>query len=297
MQHRNDWIAKKQITPDMERLLAEQKGQWVRFLAAKLRELDEISKTLIRAASPLDQYAVIDALCEQSRNLSGAAHEMKSFYDWRLPPAPEFQDHFINQQFLMPRYRRTFWLEGAVQCGLGIEQGARILELCCGTGYYAHVFYSPFASEIIAVDYDPRAIETALRFHRQSNIRFEVADIRKSLPDGPFDAVIWDGAIEHFARAEIDDIVERLKQITTPQARLLGYTVAEPADAPQLPSHETHFSGIDDLGSLLKRHYRNVRVFERIHPIAQGMMRHNLFFQASDGTLPHDPDWQHGRRL
>jgi hypothetical protein len=41
-------------------------------------------------------------------------------------------------------------------------------------------FYSPFASKIIAVDFDPRAIEMALRLHQRPNIKYEVMDIRRN---------------------------------------------------------------------------------------------------------------------
>jgi cyclopropane fatty-acyl-phospholipid synthase-like methyltransferase len=170
------------------------------------------------------------------------------------------------------------------------------LELCCGSGYYTNLFYSPFASEIVAVDFDPRAIEMARRFHQRPNIRYEVMDIRETLPIGPFEAVIWDGAIEHFTVEEIDGIMEKIRRAMKPSARLLGYTVAEAADAPQLPTHETHFEGIADLGAFLKRYFKNVRVFERIHPTLQPP-RHNLFFFASDGSLPFDQQWTHGLRL
>ena len=209
---------------------------------------------------------------------------------------PEFQDQFINQHYLLREFKRTFWLEGAVLCGLGIKSGGRILELCCGSGWYTDQFYSPFASEIVAVDFDPRAIEMAQRFHKRPNIRYEVMDIRETFPKGPFETVIWDGAIEHFTVAEIDEIMGKMRQAITTNARLLGYTVAEPANAPHLLTHETHFEGIAHLGGLLKQYFKNVRVFERIHPTIQPP-RHNLFFYASNGSLPFDKEWEHGLRL
>jgi SAM-dependent methyltransferase len=241
-------------------------------------------------------YAAVDALAIASRRLSHVSHALKSECDWGVLPMPEFQDQFINQFYILPEYRRTYWLEGAVFCGLGIDPGKRILELCCGMGWYTDYFYSPFASEIVAVDFDPRAIEMAQRFHQRPNIKYEVMDIRDKFPSGPFASVIWDGAIEHFTAEEIDGIMQKIRSAITPGARLVGYTVAESAAAPQLPTHETHFRGIAHLGDLLKRYFKNVRVFERLHRTV-APPRHNLFFYASDGSLPFDAEWEHGLRL
>jgi hypothetical protein len=72
--------------------------------------------------------------------------------------------------------------------------------------------------------------------------------------------------------------------------------VAESANAPQLPTHETHFQGIEHLGGVLKRYFKSVRVFERLHSTISPP-RHNLFFYASDGPLPFDQEWRHGLRL
>jgi SAM-dependent methyltransferase len=236
-------------------------------------------------------------LAQATREASSFAHQFKSFLDWQIAPVPEFNDHFINQFFLMPAQKRTFWLEGAVFCGLGLGAGVnRILEICCGTGFYTDFFYSPFASEIVAVDYDPRAIEFAGKFHQQPNIKYELCDIRSSLPAGPFDAVIFDAAIEHFTAPEIDKIMAKMKSVGKDKFLLAGYTVAESADHPEHPDHETHFRGLEDLGLLLRRYFQNVRTFERIHPTLQPP-RHNLFFYASDGPIPFDAEWPHGQRI
>jgi hypothetical protein len=136
----------------------------------------------------------------------------------------------------------------------------------------------------------------AQRFHQRPNIRYEVVDIRESLPSGPFATVIWDAAIEHFTEMEIEGIMPKLRSVMTPAARLVGYTLAESADMPQLPTHETHFQGIAHLGGLLRRYFKNVRVFERAHPTLTPP-RQNLFFYASDGVLPFDPEWEDGLRL
>jgi SAM-dependent methyltransferase len=292
--HRDRWISSKKITSALfSRLRGE---QWTSQLRDDISAIRSIWRDVTFADNFSDFYAAIDRLTEISRRIASASHEAKFLCDWRVAPPPEFNDQFVNHYYLMPTLKRTFWLEGVIFCGLGIEPGQRLLELCCGSGYYADHFYSPLASEVVAVDFDPRAIEMAQRFHQRPNIRYEVMDIRETFPEGPFETVIWDGAIEHFTIEEIDGIMERMRKAMTGGARLLGYTVAEPVDAPQLPTHETHFQGVSHLGDLLKRYFKNVRVFERLHPSITPL-RHNLFFYASDGVLPFDPEWEHGLRL
>lgn len=293
-QHRDAWVATKQeVTPEG---LAQYKNWLVPHLKEAIQAIRDCERDVVLADDFRDLYVAVDAMAVASRELARVIHRAKFECDWSVPPAPEFNDQFVNQFYLLPEFKRSFWLEGAVFCGLALESGTRILELCCGMGWYTDYFYSPFASEIVAVDFDPRAIEMARRFHRRPNIKYEIMDIRDKFPSGPFASVIWDGAIEHFTEREIDGIMQKMRSAMAPGARLIGYTVAESAAAPQLPTHETHFQGIAHLGGILKRHFKNVRVFERVHPTLSPP-RHNLFFYASDGALPFDQEWEHGLRL
>lgn len=292
-QQRDLWVGGKQIASEELTRIKDYVHKYAEF---GLRAARDARRDVLFANDFHALYAAIDALAAASRDLAKISHLAKFTCDWMLPPAPEFNDQFINQFYLMPEYQRTFWLEGAVFCGLGIQPGNRILELCCGMGWYTDYFYSPFASEIVAVDFDPRAIEMARRFHQRPNIRYEVVDIRESLPSGPFATVIWGAAIEHFTEKEIECIMLKMRSVMAPAARLVGYTLAESTDTPQLPTHETHFQGFAHLGDLLKRYFKNIRVFERSHP-TQTPPRQNLFFYASDGVLPFDPEWEHGSRL
>ena len=203
-----------------------------------------------------------------------------------------YTDHYLNQFFLMSAFKRTWWVEGPAFCGLAIEPGSRILELGCGTGYYADVFFSPFASEIVAIDIDPRAIETARRMHQANNIKYEVMDFRTTLPDGPFDVVVWTPTIVAYTPDEIHPFLNRLRGVMAKDARLCGFTCIEAAgEAPDVLWYD-----LKSLAARLKRYFNNVRAFERVHSTVQPA-RHELYFFASEGPLPFDPDWPHGVRL
>jgi hypothetical protein len=64
--------------------------------------------------------------------------------------------------------------------------------------------------------------------------------------------------------------------------RLLADPMAEASDGKYaLPHHEYEFKSKEDLLRFFRPHFRNVCVFETIHPD-----RHNLYFRAQDGTIP-----------
>ena len=65
-----------------------------------------------------------------------------------------------------------------------------------------------------------------------------------------------------------------------------GYTIIARPDK-HLNQHEHEFESKADLMSFLAPHFRNVSVFETVHP-----SRHNLYFYAGDGAVPFDHDWE-----
>ena len=68
---------------------------------------------------------------------------------------------------------------------------------------------------------------------------------------------------------------------------LTGYTIVERSDGVKsLAHHEHEFPSKQELLGIFEPHFKNALVFETIYP-----RRHNLFFWASDGVLPFDPDW------
>lgn len=56
---------------------------------------------------------------------------------------------------------------------------------------------------MVACDFDPKAIWTENRKNKAPNIDFVLADIRTDMPQGTFDNIVWDAAIEHFTEEEL----------------------------------------------------------------------------------------------
>ena len=156
------------------------------------------------------------------------------------------------------------------------------LDLCCGDGFYSYYFYSLNSSKVTAIDFDPLAIRTAKFFHSAQNINFLEGDIRSYIPEGPFDNIIWDAAIEHFTEDEINQLMSRIKSVLKPNGILSGYTVQEPEhDGKHLHQHEYEFHSEEDLGRFLAPHFKNLQILTTKFP-----QRTNYYFFASDDALP-----------
>ena len=170
-------------------------------------------------------------------------------------------------------------------------KGGALLELSCGDGFNTKHFYAHRSRAVVACDFDPTAIHTANTKNQTSNTKFVLADIRTHMPEGKYENIVWDAAIEHFTPAEIGSIMNDIKNRLTNDGVLSGYTLVERADrVKHIHQHEYEFRDMEDLKRFLTPHFKNVTVFETIYP-----SRHNLYFWASDSTIPFDNNWAHRR--
>ncbi len=196
---------------------------------------------------------------------------------------------------LWERLQQPFMAERGVVSVFAIPEGAHVLDLCCGDGYYTHMFHSGRASHVIAVDFDSSAIAFARQYHSAPNITYTVCDVRAGIPDGSFDTVIWNGAIEHFTEQEMSAILTSIRRRLKPGGMVAGYTVAayETGEL-QLSHHEYEFPSAAALAAFLSKYFEHVRVFESVWPAKPslgGVKRHNLYFYAGAGILPFDAEW------
>ena len=218
---------------------------------------------------------------------AGAAFRRLKTVQWALAPQPEHFDHRIDLYAQWLETRTPLWLERGVFSGLALRPGGRVLELACGDGFSARNFFSIRCESVVACDFDSRAIATALAYNQAPNVTFVEADIRTGMPEGRFDNVVWDAAIEHFTPTEIAQILQSIKDRLGHDGVLSGYTIVERSDGVKsLSHHEYEFQDKADLLRFLTPHFENVTVFETVYP-----SRHNLYFWASDGTLPFAPEW------
>lgn len=196
---------------------------------------------------------------------------------WNDPKGPpEWYDHRSHLS-TFPFDREPMWAERGVYSREPIPDGGRVLDLCCGDGFYSFHFFSDRAGHVDAVDFDESAIAHARKHHARPNVTFGLLDVRADdLPAEQYDVIVWDGAIEHFTEEEIDEILGRCAKALEPAGVLTGYTMRREDSGAQHPEHEHEFEDADELRAVLLRAFPAAAVLENT---SGG--RRNLYFRAA----------------
>ena len=217
-------------------------------------------------------------------------HKIQFFIEWKVDN-PEYFEHQMDLNYMWHKTRAAYPMERGVfstfAIGNYLPPTGITLDLCCGDGFYSYYFYSKRSVKVTAIDFDPSAIKFAkVNYGHAGNIDYIVGDIRKDIPNGPFDNIIWDAAIEHFTEKEIKILVGRIKSVLKLDGILSGYTIVEREHGgKQLNQHEYEFHNKEDLARFLAPHFKNLQVFSTSYAD-----RINLYFYASDSLLPFERD-------
>jgi SAM-dependent methyltransferase len=225
------------------------------------------------------------------RAASAFGHHVQFQYEWgAMERAPEWFDHYIDLHWKWKATRNpTSWERGTFGL-LAMRPGCRVLDLCCGTGFFDYYFYSGRAGHVVAVDHDSTAITHAKRNFHAPNIEFLKADIRTQMPAGSYDNIVLNAALEYFTAEESDALLQAIKARLTTSGILNGNSiVAEGLVRAHLDQKQAFFSR-SELGAILRRYFTNVTILEtRYRDIYE--TRTNLHFFASDGPTPLGPEW------
>ena len=168
--------------------------------------MNRLLKPVIRLALPFGMVLTVNRVL---RAVAASGYSPQYWLQWRIAQRQlGWLDRFINcwhtSRDSSPRDRGTLGL-------LGMKPGCRILDLCCGDGFYPYHFYSHMAARIIAIDYDSMGIDFAKRHFRLNNVEYRYADIRPEMPDEEFDNCSWDAGIDYFSTsaAELGALLRR----------------------------------------------------------------------------------------
>ena len=245
-------------------------------------------KKLVKVTKKIDGLPYVKALNRAVRNFSARTHHFQHLVEWGSPPNPEWYDHFIDQHWGWSKFGTSMSWERGIFSSLALKKNGNALELCCGDGFNAYHFYAIHLNSIVSVDFDKNAIHHAQNNFKNTKITYQVCDIRADIPDGKFDNIIWDAAIEHFTEDEIFKIMSLIKGRLTEDGIISGYTITSKLDGQKMHhDHEYEFSSKEDLLRFLSPHFKRVKIFETDYSD-----RHNLYFYASNrAPLPFDPDW------
>lgn len=215
------------------------------------------------------------------RTMTAGTHFLQYALEWGWEPKPKWFDHFLNQHWQMSAKNSGLHVERGVFSRFLLKPNGRLLELCCGDGFNSRHFYSSAVRSVTAVDFDASAISHARRFNSAPNVDYQQRDIRSGLPEGPFDNIVWDAAMDYLTPAEIEKLLTEIVHLLGKTGIVSGYAVRERDDGRKSNAYqEFQFKDKDDLRRFLAPHFAHVKVWETIHPT-----RHNLYFAASQSPI------------
>jgi spermidine synthase len=232
-------------------------------------------------------------LASASRAVAGLAHFGLYVVQWGMKPTPNWFDHNIDVYWKLWKKSDSSWLERGVLNSLCLA-GGNALELTCGDGFYTSRFYAAKLNSMVACDRDPKAIESARKYSRASNVSYVVADILTEIPSGKFHNVVWDFGFpwcNHFSSPQVDAIVAQCKDRLTESGIFSGYLALLSQNgmyAQNEHATEIDFKDISALKTYLLRYFSHVSVIETSSP-----GRHNAYFFASNHAVPFADGWPH----
>jgi SAM-dependent methyltransferase len=247
--------------------------------------MKKLARIFLRLLLPLPLVLAVNRFL---RGLAAQGHRLQYFLQWRIAQrCPAWFDHNIDHYWKWRASRNPgIWQRGIL--GLfAMRPGCRVLELCCGDGFYSYYFYSGKASKIVAMDHDADAIRHARHNQNAPNIEYRCGDIRTQMPQGEFDNVCWDAGIEYFTVAETEAVLADIGRRLAPGGILSGCGIVGRPEGRSHPDHKHEFSSPHELASFLRRFFANVLVIST-QEADRFQARSSLHFFASSGALPFD---------
>ena len=174
-----------------------------------------------------------------------------------------------------------------------IRDGDSVLDIGCGDGFLTRRFCALRAASVDAIDIEPTAIAMASVRQNGSNIRYQCLDATKqSFPRERYDVIVWDGAIGHFAADDIDAMLSKISRSVGSDGVFCG------SESLGLEGHDhlTYFHTLDDLGTLLRKHFSHVELRSVEYPV--GLFRSKflrteaLWRCANDRTRLSESTWK-----
>jgi 2-polyprenyl-3-methyl-5-hydroxy-6-metoxy-1,4-benzoquinol methylase len=131
-------------------------------------------------------------------------------------------------------------------------ESARVLDLCCGTGYGAAILAST-AGDVRGVDVDVATIETAIRTVGTSRISFVAASAGSYLSrvePSDVDVIVCFEGLEHLD--DLDEVADQLARLAAGGVKLIVSIPNSETWEEENPYHVTDFS-LDSASKLLDR--------------------------------------------
>jgi SAM-dependent methyltransferase len=196
------------------------------------------------------------------------------------------QPHFTNHRIGSFRFSFAddsngpeYFFRGFFSAEL-IRTTDRVLDIGCGDGFFTKRFFAVRAASVDAVDIEPSAIKEASRFNAAPNVSYRLLDaVKQPFPSAPYDVVVWDGAIGHFARPDTDGMLAKISAAMAPA----GVFTGSESLGREGHDHLQFFESLDDMAGLFRPHWKHVQVREVSYPINRGsFIRREGYWRCSN---------------
>jgi SAM-dependent methyltransferase len=161
-----------------------------------------------------------------------------------------------------------------------MQPSDQALDIGCGDGYFTRRFFGPRCESIDGVDIEPSAIKEATRYNSAPNVRYFLLDaVNQPFPRASYQAVVWDGAIGHFARKDTEGMLYKISQILAPG----GVFAGSESIGHEGQDHLQYFESLEDVAVLLRPFWRFVQLREVSYRINGGSFtRREGYWRCSD---------------
>lgn len=132
-----------------------------------------------------------------------------------------FWNHYAKiYDFEIGRFSRSAYSEMYRLMSEALTKEMKVLEIATGTGLIA-VNIADFVQSIVATDFSPKMIETAMRKNAPDNVSFSVEDATAlSFSDQTFDAVIISNALHIMPDPGL--VLKNIKRVLKPNGLLIA---------------------------------------------------------------------------
>jgi SAM-dependent methyltransferase len=90
---------------------------------------------------------------------------------------------------------------------------AKVLDLCCGEGFYDRMYFAGRAGRVDALDIGGRAIGMARVLNDRSNIRFYTADVvKENFPDTDYDVILCFSAAQQMSEGQLTVLLPKIRR-------------------------------------------------------------------------------------
>ena len=184
------------------------------------------------------------------------------FRDWTLssrPPHFGYHNYDALKLAFFDRVAGPYSFSRAFFASLLVREGAQVLDIGCGDGFFAKRFLAIKAAHVDAIDIDGDALRFARRYNTDSKVTFHHSDAAaQPFPKPAYDLIVWDGAIGHFSQRDSDVILRKIKSSLTHGGVFCG---SEQLGRVPEEDHLQHFENLDQVHALLAPHFRHIELF------------------------------------